>query len=376
MALIEPVPIEPPGEPDSGNWIDNITKIGTNLQNNLETIVQTPADVVHGVQGLIHTASGWFADPGPPASDLPPILGPSEQALLPTPDPPVIFTGPAPVARWDDVFTWAGKTTLDQLQDLTIPTPVVGPQVAHAIQVSAGQTIKALSGYINQTLNLATLAADVLAHHITDTQTVIGALTANQALTNAQLHSILDLVTNHALPQLWTEVNKLHAQIVGTANALGPDIMRWATANIHEPLTEQLGQEKVNRIAQVDAVEQSLPGIIAARVAGMGLAAASDVASLAGRVAALETENEDCTKPMCDSMGPKTDLGKLLKGLNLALDAAFIAELLAMNENDIAAFIQNAVTKVAGIVSDFETAFAPGAETIGGFITNTIKSAG
>lgn len=375
MAAIEPFPIEPPGAPDEGGWEGSITQIKTNLTNNLETIVQTPANVVHGVQGLLHTVGGWFADPGPPATDLPPILGPSEQATLPTPDPPVVFTGPSVSPTWGEVWEWQDSTAKAQTPELTIPTPVVGPQVQHAIQVSAGQTIKALSGYINQTLNLATLASDVLAQHITDTQTVIGALNNNQALTNQQMHSVLDLVVNEALPKLWAEANALHAQIQGTATALRTDLQQWVNANVRNPLTENLGQEKAARIAQVDTLELGLPGIIAERVAGMGLAAASDVASLAQRVTALETENTECTEPMCDAMGPNTNLGKLLKALSLAADAAFIAELLAMKESDVVAFIQTAAGKLAGVIEAVETGFLSGGETIGDFVKNTITSA-
>jgi len=372
MAAVEPFPIEPPGTPDDVGWTDNISRIGTNLQNNLETIAKVPIDVVHGAQSAIHWIQGVFADPAADPPAPPEVTDAEAQAWLPSMDPFIEYTGPGAQPTWNDVNGWAQSTTHAQTPDLNTVTPTVGVQVQRAIDVSAGQVIKALSGFINQTANLDKLAATVLAQRIADTQTVIGALTNNQAGINTNTANVLHLIVTGSLPQLWAEVNKLHAQIAGTAAAILHDAQVWVNANVRTPLEENLGAEKTAREAQVKALEDGLPSIIGAEVAKLGLAAAADVASLAQRVAALETENTECTEPMCQTMGPNTNLGKLLKGLNLALDAAFIAELLAMKEGDIVALFQAIYAKVAGVVNDFETTFQPGGETIAQFVANTI----
>lgn len=375
MAAIEPLPIEPPGTPDAQGWSDNITRIGTNLQNNAETIAQVPLDIAKGVSVVWNTVGGWFSDPAAPPQPAPPVIEPPTLSWVPVTDPFVTYSGAGVNPTWGDVYQWQQQTTHAQTPDVPQPSPISGAQVQHAIDVASGQTIKAIGGMINNAVDLQTLAADVLAQRIVDTQNVIGALTDNQALTNAQLHQILDLVVNGSLPQLWAEVNRLHAQIIGTAEGVLKVAQVWATDNIYKPLEEQLGQEKVNRIAQVDSVETGLAGNVERIVGTMGLASAAEVTRIAAQVATLAQESADCTQPMCDTMGPKTNLGKLLKALSLASEAAFIAELLAMNESDLVAFLQTVFGKVATVIDAVETSFLSGGETIGGFVKNTIESA-
>lgn len=370
-----PFLLEPPGEPDAGGFDASITKIRSNLTNNAETIAQVPADVVKGAVSGYNTVIGWFSDPSGPPKQQPPPVPPEQIQWLPQPDPFLTYSGLSPEPTWKDVYDWQHQTWVQEAPELAMPQPIMGPQIQHAIEAASGQTIKALSGFINRSANLAILAADVLAQRIADTQTVIGALNDNQVIVNDQVHAILDPIVNEVLPQLQADVQQLHNQIIGTAEGVVKLNQVWARENIFTPLEEQLGQEKANRIAQVDQVEQGLAGRVVGIVEGLGLASATAVAGLATRVAALETENEECTKPMCDTLGPKTDLGKLLKGLNLALDAAFIAKILTMRESDIADLFRQAFGKVAGIVNDFEETFQPGGETVGGFIKNTIGNA-
>jgi hypothetical protein len=367
-----PVLEPPPGSPDAGG---TVTQLTNNLTNNYNTIIQVPSDIVKGVQQFGQGLNTFMLDPNQPPTSPSPFPAPEATAWVPTPDPPVTYTGTTPQPSWENVFEYYSQTTHAQTPDLPVPSPVTGLQVQRAIDVAQGQTIKALSGFINQAVDLQTLSSQELANRITDVENIVAALNNNQGVINQQQHAILDLLVNGAIPELWAEIHKTQQQIINEANGVLKLMQQWSLDHIFKPLEEQLGQEKTNRIAQVDSVITSLPGTIVSRVEAMGLATAAGLAGVAAQVATLAQESTDCTVPMCETMGPKTDLGKLLKALSLAGDVALLAEIANINESDLASLISTVASKAATYIDFFENTFMTGGQSIGSTVAQAVTSA-
>lgn len=373
----EIVPVEPGVGVDPGGdfptWEQELQNVKNNVQFLGKTVTTPVHVIVNGAESLWNGITHLFADPQP--SPAPPVVTPDEEATVPAPDPLVIYTGAGPVPQWVNVYGWAVDTAHALTPDVDTPAPISGTQVRHAIDTTAGQTIKAVSGPINQVLNITKFTTALLHQQITDTQNVIGALANDQNLTNAQIHAVLDPLVNNVLPTMQDEVTRLRQDVIDTATGVITITQKWATDNIHTPLSEDLAAEKANRIAQVDDLKLSIPGIVHDIIAGAGLAPAATVAALAGEVAKLTQESTDCTQPMCDTMGPNTNLGKLLKALQLAADAALFAEIASLTEPELVAFIKGLVGHFAALVSDFEGYFSSGSETLGDLFKNAGLSA-
>lgn len=313
----------------------------------------------------------------PPASfyDQTLVPAPAQTAWVPIPDNPVTYTGPGTQPTWENVFTWYATTTHAQTPDLQTTAPTVGVQVQRAIDVANGQTIKALSGFINNAVNTEIWDSAVLAQRITDVENVLGADSHNKDAAIAQVKQELDLVVNGALPQLWSAITKLNAAIPVEGRGVLTLAEVWTTDNIFKPLEAQIKALKVEVTAQPQAILAKVPSIIDQVVPTLGLASAATVAGLATSVGTLLAEDASCVKPMCATMGPGSALGKLLKALSVVADAALLAELLSMTEPQLVALLTSVIGHFAGLVGDFESYFTSGTETLGGLITGAIGSA-
>lgn len=301
-----------------------------------------------------------------------PVLEPITAPLLtlvpeaiPTQGEPTIFAGPSRVPSWDDVFGWAK----DAWHGLGRP-PYVDPHVSHdeldqAVEGAIGTTIKAMSGFIN-----------TLAQAITDAQSwasiQIDALNANLGWIYGYLeHRIANAeatnaaVTQLAIPNLQAQISQLrHDMGLGFEYNSAAD-RAWVTDNIFAPLYEsmfhqaadfqaKLDTEKANRIADIDHHTNILQGAINA----LG-------ATVLPQVASLTAESEECVKPMCETMGPNTDLGKLLKLIKWASLAALLAELAGLHATDIEGLVGKFGTELTSAMSMFQELFVDGGETIG-----------
>jgi len=312
----------------------------------------------------------------PPTAPLPlpesaPVTVP---ATIPPPDAPITYVGPGLLPTWNDVFAWANTQTQTSTPDLQTAQGVSGAQVAHAIQVAQGTTIKALSGFINQTANLDVLAADVLGQRITDVENVISALNLQQVSANSVFAHEISHLVNDLIPALRRQLAFDEAQIQSTADDVIKIMQVWTTENIFNPLETQLAALKASTTAQVNAATAKVPSIIATVVPTLGLASAASLAAVASQVSTLVAEDANCVQPMCSTMGPNTALGKLLKALNLAADAALLAELLSLTEPQLIALIQAIVGHFASLADDFAGFFTDTGETLGSVVTSAIGS--
>jgi len=126
----------------------------------------------------------------------------------------------------------------------------------------------------------------------------------------------------------------------------------WVTKTYGKPLTTQA----VKTQAQLDDLEKRLPKMITTAVATAVAVSLEPIARTLTQVktqlAKINEEIDTCVIPMCDTMGPKTDLGKLLKGLKVAKWLAIFAALETIDVKDLEA-LALAVAGTEGKLGDF-----------------------
>jgi hypothetical protein len=101
------------------------------------------------------------------------------------------------------------------------------------------------------------------------------------------------------------------------------------------------------------------------------LARLAAVGALAASITTALTWIEECGAPMCESFGPKTDLGKFLKLLNVAADAALLAELASLDCAGIEKLLAGLVKVSGGVIDDLDAMFT-GTETLGGVLAKAV----
>jgi hypothetical protein len=72
-------------------------------------------------------------------------------------------------------------------------------------------------------------------------------------------------------------------------------------------------------------------------------------------------------------MGPKTNLGKLLKGLSLAVDAGLLADIATAKESDVVDAITRIADHAVSVIGTFESDFIQGGSTLAGVVTDELK---
>lgn len=118
-----------------------------------------------------------------------------------------------------------------------------------------------------------------------------------------------------------------------------------AVDTIQRPLSTQALKTQ----AQLENFQKSIGALIAASVAAETAARITPImktlANIQARLAPLEKEAENCVQPMCDVVGPKTDVGKLLKSVNVA---KWLAAFAALETMDVKTLERIAGTIAAG----------------------------
>lgn len=293
----------------------------------------------------------------------------------PQPGPEEIAPGFGIHAQWGDVWNWVKDSTRHLLP---AGRPVLDDSLLQANQYTdtvAGQTMKALSGYLDQNAAMTVQAAELLEsaidtayanqiHDYQDLSTRIDALQQGQ-----------DFIAAVVVPTIRGEIAQAEARAYGYALAAQANAEDWGLHKIFAPLYEELLKVQPAIDAGVDRAEHTAHVDAAAQVGVLGAAVGTLVTPIRTAVQALTQESEDCVQPMCETMGPKTDLGKLLKGLANAAEIAAIAELVNLKESDLTSLLQTVGSKAASYISFFEDHFVEGGETIGGTITRAVGSA-
>jgi hypothetical protein len=184
------------------------------------------------------------------------------------------------------------------------------------------------------------------------------------------LEAVASYIVGTLAPGILDELHGLERWVVGAIDGAVADLRTWVIDDIASPLLDAIAAEGARVDDLIAHGLDTVRGEIADAVDNETLRRIAAVAALAAVVAAITDFVDNCGQPMCDVMGPKTDLGKLLKGLQAALLAADLAALLAMDEAELEATIAKLVTRGGQAISAFDEFFVGGTETIGDVIGN------
>lgn len=180
--------------------------------------------------------------------------------------------------------------------------------------------------------------------------------------------NLIDAIRLNYIPHLQLELQAVRASVATTAVGVIRVLQVWTTNNVYIPLQHEIAVERVTRQQQVRAITQTDLPALEHRLDVKLAPTIAAVATLAPIVTGIAKWVADCGEPMCQTQGPKTDLGKLLKGLKIAELAAFLAALAALDEEGLDGLITSITKLSSGILDDFESVFLGGG-TLGGTAT-------
>lgn len=316
------------------------------------------------------TMVGDFPVPvDPPPIPLPPLPVPT----IPHIGNPVPYVVHGAEAAWSDVASWVS----DRWHSLT---GVFGGAVGIGwdeiknfmdITLSAEQTawasfISTLEAWINA--GVAHLTAAVLdLGHFTVAQ-VIG-LYDDVASVEQTVIGLL----NQEVLGIEGRITGLEHLIEGTISGVVHLLQTWAIDNIYTPLLDDVRTLERDLVVSIDTIRTDVERYARDLVSAETLERIAAIAGIAAAVATITTWIAECGEPMCQELGPKTDLGKLLKALNLAADTLLLAELASLTEPQLVALIDQVASKLGQLVGDVETMFIAGGDTIGATITTELS---
>lgn len=148
---------------------------------------------------------------------------------------------------------------------------------------------------------------------------------------------LVHLLQAEAFAQSYTDAHlrKLLQDVVSLDLRTASNVERWVQTDIASPILREIGRVD----AKVGAIAGSLGALIeaeATRIVNARTAAlAAALAALGVSVASIAAEIEQCVQPMCESFGPKTDLGRLFKLLSVLKWTAILAALETTNVHDL-----------------------------------------
>lgn len=112
-------------------------------------------------------------------------------------------------------------------------------------------------------------------------------------------------------------------------------LKQWSVDHIFQPMRERIAQEATRRQIADDHITQTvIPAVRADLMQQLAPVVVTATAAL-GIARKVATWVDECGAPMCDTMGPKTDLGKALKALGGLLGLLAGVELAHLTEADL-----------------------------------------
>ncbi len=293
-------------------------------------------------------------------------LVPEYPAGVPVPDPPIMVVAHDVRLTWDHVWQVV-KSLSKPWVDQTDPVSTAITLLIPVIEAFSANVVKTVGGTVNAVSAYAHDAFTGLAWELGQVST--WAVNLFKAIEVDLVNAIQEInhIHNDWIPQL--EAGIAHAEAAGIAEAhvVGADVERWAIDNIFTPLHDYIGRVEADTTQYtrdvVGAATRNLTGLINSDLASM----AARLVPIAASAAASAKWVDDCGTPMCDTMGPATQLGKLLKALALTADLALLAEFLSLDKAGVEARIHDTVAMMGTIITDFDQ-FVTGGETVGGFI--------
>jgi hypothetical protein len=307
-------------------------------------------------------------DPDIPEGTVSDIRGLPQRVPVPGFFPPSdvnkIIYGPGHGPSWSDVWDWTKNSASDVLGWFQSPPSLSEATVQRIVETFVGQSQKAITSFIDDAVNFAAYGLNAVnLYAITGIYTLFADI-QQMALDFGALRLQVATIDWQEIPALFNEIGRI-------GNSIEPAILHglanvetWAIDNIFTPLYENIGQAE----AQARDYTNQWASAVAADAHAYTLASVLPIWSVLQQIQAKqlaqEALNNDCTTPMCDVMGPKTDLGKWLKALNIAATAALLAELAALDGNGIETLLRGLIAVSGGVIDDIDAVFT-GGESIG-----------
>lgn len=300
--------------------------------------------------------------------DLPPAQFPWESPQPDMPQEPmkvlpVIVHGATYV--WDDVYQW-GKSTLENLLGFGGQAASVTFQdVQNIVEVamSVQQTIVA-----NFVAQLENWVNDGVAH-LQEAIVGLGQYTLTELL---KVYDSLIGLSQAMVSALQQEVAALQQQIAQVEQNLTnilemtvSNLENWVRTDIALPIMQALQELDLKTQMEMQSIlaqaETYADGLLNAKLATLLPA----IAALQQAVQKLQTESDECTQPMCDTMGPKTDLGKALKALEGLLGVLAGFAVAGLTEADLERLANMLATGITTPAEDLLSGFVARGETVG-----------
>lgn len=312
-----------------------------------------------------------------PIPEAPPLEMPDDPFMpstdVPKPDTPFTYTGAGAQPTWGDVYDAAQK-------EFATSTATAGDQTADPFfkyaqsvgKAAIGESIKATSSFINyvqgEAIKNLNLLSDVTNYEFRDIAGRISDIAHRVNKIAATVTAIVDYV----LPLVRQELNQIeHDYPIAIEYGLTLE-RNWTLEHVFAPLYAEILKVQPAIDQSAAHVTQVAHADTQTQVATLAAAVGVTVTGIRTQLATLQAESDDCVKPMCQTMGPNTNLGKFLKGLQLAADAALLADLANAKESDVADAITRIAQHAAAIVGTFERDFITGGSTLAGTITDEL----
>lgn len=311
--------------------------------------------------------SGEFVPPDAVPVDIPPDI--------PIAGPVIQYVGNAEHAVWDDVWGFVKGAARQAIPDILAVADQAAQWAVKTAETYTGELLSSFAGFVNDAVNYthdlgASIVGDI-SYIWGDLQGAIDYLDGAVYTILADVVGIDARIADEIIPDIYHVAIDTEQAIAGAVDG----VETWAIDNIYTPLDALVRQVETAipvwaEGAYVDAKAYA-DDLVHSETAKIAAAVAAAVAA----AAVATTWIDDCGEPMCQTLGPKTDLGKLFKALQLAGDAALLAELAGMNEADLVALVRTLAARFGGLVTDFERFFDSGNETIGQLVSSAVGSA-
>lgn len=314
------------------------------------------------------------AEPLPlPIDDKPGLqLAPEYPPGVPVPDPPIIVIGREAHQTWDRVWGFIKHQTkpkIDAMQSLVVRSI---QDAVPAIENYVGEELKVLGGYINDIGDFAAISQYVLNNELGQVSEW-----AYRNLNNldASLYATLVHVNNIEgafLPQINEDIARVREAIGNMPSFLIPQLQAWSVGNIFDPLVDDIGRTDAKIRGDVFGLMAATTSELQGQINGNHAEVLGLLGPLTAALPAIEKWINDCGDPMCQAMGPNTDLGKFLKALQLAGILSLLMEIANMSEADVEARLRELAGDVQHIVGAFESTFVGGGGTLKDFALSLI----
>jgi len=311
--------------------------------------------------------------------DTPPDV-PTFQPLtdVPTPGPVIQFVGKGLQAAWDDVWSWVSHTAKHELGALATGLEDYVQAAMSIVEEYVGNSVKALSGFINDVgtyaesgfETAAVISADVLGYAVSEVMAIDGYI-------DAILQALLQAGAN-TLDLIGAAITAAEGYALDVAEAGDALVKQWVIDDIYSPLLDGF----VTSIDDLRTLLDEAVGALQTQINGIdGTYIPDIVAAIAGLLTITEgltTTMDECAVPTCDFVGPNSDLGKLLKSLEGLLGILATLAVADMSLDELERLANNIAALASPGADAFVSAFVGGGETVeqaGGAILGDVSGA-